>query len=186
MRYSVPRSPVLPHRTRTYGVPQLGIISPWKRNIHFSSKAVPLLCCCNFTETFLQLRLLFCHLQVWTSNRNSEEICLLGEWEMGSMQYAKSASRKRETYLCSFHFFFFSTCNYNMQLLVFGFFFSEQCACFKPIVSPQGQTAFLLLLLFPFTWYVLYIQLMGRNSLRDHADKESTFASCLYRYYQKE
>lgn len=44
---------------------------------------------------------------------------------MGSMQYAKSASRKRETYLCSFHFFFFSTCNYNMQLLVFGVFFQN-------------------------------------------------------------
>lgn len=52
--------PCFPRGKDLWGLPQLGIISPWKRKIHFSSKAVPLLCCCNFTGTFFYLRLLFC------------------------------------------------------------------------------------------------------------------------------
>lgn len=70
---------------------------------------------------------------------------------MDSMQDAKPLSRKRETCLCSFHFFF-PTCNFYMQLLGFVlwvfFFFPEKCACFKPIVSPQGQTAFFVVVPF--------------------------------------
>lgn len=69
---------------------------------------------------------------------------------MDSMQDAKPLSRKRETCLCSFHFFFS-----HLQLLYAAvrfcfvfFFFPEKCACFKPIVSPQGQTAFFVVVPF--------------------------------------
>lgn len=48
--------------------------------------------------------------------------------------------------------FFFPTCSFYMQLLgfvlCFFFFFPEKCACFKPIVSPQGQTAFFVVVPF--------------------------------------
>lgn len=73
-------------------------------------------------------------LQVWTSNRNSKEICPLGEWEMDSVQYAKSASRKRETYLCSFHVFFFS--HLQLQYAAVSFCF---CFCFQKSVCILNQ-----------------------------------------------
>lgn len=92
---------------------------------------------------------------------------------------SKQTDTKEKLKFFLFTFSFASYKDLAFQKSVHGL--SQLC----PIWISRSDCFIFLFFFLPYTWNVLCIQLMGRNSLQDHTDNESTFASCLYWYYQK-
>lgn len=135
MRRPAPQSPVLPRRVKTHrgcsslelSVREKGRYISALKHFHFYPVVISQ---GHFSAVVRLLFFLPLCLKVWKSNRNSKEICPLGEREtdkMLSMYKVNKQTKKRNLSL------FFSLFHSQLQQ---GAGFSEKCACFKSIVSP--------------------------------------------------
>lgn len=130
----------------------MGAAAAWNylsvRKEHFSSKAFPFSSCCNFTRMFFLLCLGCCFyfpscLKVWLSNRNSKEICPLGERDKTLSVYKVNKQRRKKNLNSFFSLFY-------LQLQQ-GAGFSKKCACFKSVVLPLDLKVRLLNFFSPYT-----------------------------------